>query len=329
MAETYDVPPTMRAAVITGYGGAEVLDVQQIPVPSIDAAGVLVRVEWAAANPKDVFIRKGRFKTLTGRRFPIVLGSDFAGTVAGTGPDVTHVQPGDAVWGMIQGWRGGAQAEYVAVRGFEVARRPPSLTAEQAAGVPLAALTALQSLRDLGRLKPGGRVLVNGASGGVGTFAVQIAHLLGAHVTAVCQAHNHDLVRGLGADGAIDYKQQAILDLDDRFDLFFDVFGNYSFGRVRHLLRRGGRYITTVPNFTNYREALLRHPGGPGLPGKKAAVVVVQANHADLETVGQWVEAGHLRAVIDATYALADIQQVHAHLGRKRTRGKVLIQVAD
>jgi len=314
---------TMRAVIINAYGGFDVLKVAERPVPEAGAGQVLVAVDYAAANPKDTFVRKGRFKVVTGRDFPIALGSDFAGHVVAVGDGITHVTAGDAVYGMINGWRGGAHADYVRVSAAEVAPAPQSIPLDEAAAIPLASMTALQSLRDCANIQAGNTVVINGASGGVGTFAVQIARNYGAQITAICSERNADMVRDLGADTVIDYTQQDVTEAMPTADIIFDVFGNLSFGKVSQRLKRGGVYVTTVPNPRNYFDmARTRFFGS-----KRAYVVVVESTIRDLELLAQWVDAGKLRPVIDAHYPLEDIVAAHKHLQTKRTRGKIIIDI--
>jgi NADPH:quinone reductase-like Zn-dependent oxidoreductase len=319
-----DRPDTMRAVVIDQYGGFDVLRIADRPIPTIDAGPVLVKVDYAAANPKDTFIRKGRFKIVTGNTFPLALGSDFAGTVAQVGNDVTHVKPGDAVFGMVNGWHGGAHAEYIRISTAEVALAPQSLTLDHAAAMPLASLTALQALRNCGNIQAGQHVVINGASGGVGTFAVQIAKNYGATVTAICSHRNDTLVRELGADAVIDYIAHDVIQTMDAADIFFDVFGNFALSKVSGKLKQGGVYVTTVPNPRNYFDAFRTRLFGR----HRAHVVVVKSTTVDLNLIARWVDEGKLRPVIDATYRLDAIVDVHKHLQTKRTRGKVIIDIS-
>ncbi|HET6417176.1 MAG TPA: NAD(P)-dependent alcohol dehydrogenase, partial [Polyangiales bacterium] len=224
----------MRAVVIDEYGGPEVLRATTVPRPAPRRGQVLVRTRFIGVNPKDVIVRKGKFQIATGKKFPLIVGHDIAGEVieAGVGSDLYE---GELVFGMINDFAGRAYAEYAAVDAQQLAKVPSSIELRVAAAVPLAAQTALQALRDDAHLKPGQNVLINGASGGVGVFAVQIAKILGAHVTAVCSHRNTELVRELGADRVIDYTKTDLVDLQERFDAIFDVFGNYSFDRLKHL----------------------------------------------------------------------------------------------
>lgn len=213
----------MLAAQYDRYGGPERVEVRDVATPVAGPGQILVRVEAAALNPKDVLTRAGKFAGIAGRQFPKGLGYDYAGTVAALGAGVANVRVGEPVFGMLSGWRGCALAQFVAVGAGEWAPRPVGLSAVEAAALPLVAQTALQALRDLGRVGAGSAVAIHGASGGVGTVAVQIAKILGARVTALCGAGSFELVRGLGADELHDYRQTPPSALSGPFDCFFDA----------------------------------------------------------------------------------------------------------
>jgi NADPH:quinone reductase-like Zn-dependent oxidoreductase len=195
----------MRAAIINKFGGTEVLEISEVERPQSKADELLVKVNAAAVNPKDTFVRKGRFRIFTGKRFPMQSGYDFAGEVVAVGERVSAVKKGESVFGMLDGWHGRTCAEFVVVKPSMLAKMPDSLSYEEAAAIPLTASTALQALRDEACIEAGFRVGINGASGGVGSMAVQISKLLGAHVTAVSSKENHEFLRRLGADTCIDY----------------------------------------------------------------------------------------------------------------------------
>ena len=237
----------MRALLYERFGPPEVLHVGEVDAPAVRMGEVLVRVAAAALNPKDVLIRKGKFAAIAGRRFPKIPGYDFAGTVEHVGPRVGGLSVGEPVYGMINRWSAGACAELVSVPASELTHKPERSTMVEAAAVPLAALTALQALRDEARVSAGARVVINGASGGVGTFAVQVAKRLGARVIAVCSRRNADLVTGLGADEVCAYDERDVRQLGGEVNAFFDVFGNQPYPTVRHLLSKRGRFVTTIP----------------------------------------------------------------------------------
>lgn len=314
---------SMQQIRLTGFGGPEVLELAEVARPQPERGEVLVRLHAAGINPKDCMVRKGKFRAFTGARFPQGLGHDFAGEVVALGPGVSEPALETPVFGMRNGWRVGAYAEYAVARTDELAPMPAGLDWTQAAAVPLAALTALQALRDLAHTAPGDEVLINGASGGVGTFAVQIAAALGARVTAVCSARNAELVRGLGASAVHDYNDADPLDLPARYDAFFDVFGNKSFPRARRRLKLRGTYVTTVPNAANVAWHLATRLS----PLQRARLVVVKSRRADLATLAAWIEAGQLHPVVDRSYPLDQAGEAHAYIETKRARGKVVLVV--
>ncbi len=313
----------MRAAIFNKYGGTEVLEVAEVEKPRAKADEVLVRVRAAAVNPKDTFVRKGRFRLFTGRRFPMLSGYDFAGEVAAVGKRVAAIEKGEPVFGMLDCWRGRTCAEFVAVKPSMLATKPKSLSFEEAAALPLAASTALQALRDKAGIATGFRVGINGASGGVGTLAVQIAKLSGAHVTAVGSQANHAFLNSLGADTCIDYHDTDVASGDQRFDIFFDVFGNQSFRKIKPVLTPTGTWVSTVVQPHVFLSQLATSLWGR----KKARLVVVKSRHADLALIRDWAEAEKLQPVIQAVYPLEKIRAAHAQQETKHTRGKIVISI--
>jgi len=314
----------MKAAYYNRFGSVDVLEVGDLPAPRPVRGEVLVRVAATALNPKDVLVRKGKFRLLSGKRFPRIPGYDFAGTVEQLGAGVSGVVLGDEVYGMVNAWSGGACAELVALPAGELAHRPSSLSMEEAAATPLAALTALQALRDLLDVRPGDRVAINGASGGVGLFAVQIASLLGGKVVAICSARNAGLVREVGASEVIPYDERDPPASSRRFDAFFDVFGNRPYSRVRSRLTHPKRYVTTVPS----GGAILRDLTSR-LLGRSVRFVSVKSNRGDLEQLTRWIDAGELRPVVDRICPLEDSADAHAYLETRRARGKVVLTVGS
>jgi len=312
---------TMRAVIIDRYGGPEVLRPTIVPRPVPTRGQVLVRTRFIGVNPKDVVVRKGKFKIATGTSFPLIVGHDIGGEVveAGLGADLAE---GDVVYGMINDMAGRAYAEYAAVDCQQLAKAPSSIELRVAAAVPLAAQTALQALRDDAKVKPNQKVLINGASGGVGVFAVQIAKILGAEVTAVCSHRNVELVQELGADHVIDYTKTELVDIGERFDAIFDVFGNYRFEKLRHLLNPRGTYVHTVPSaqiFKDIARTFVRR--------QRAKLVIVKSRRAQLDWIRQQIDAGRLRVVLDRSFALNDAAEAHRYMETKRARGKVVLEV--
>jgi len=319
----------MKAIVCNTYG---VLELEEIEKPDLTDDGVLVRVRAASVNPADRYATMGTpyvARPMMGLRKPKdnSMRIDFAGTLEAVGRDVTEFRPGDEVFG-----RSGAFAEYVCVPADEaLALKPANLTFEQAAAVPVAALTALQALRDKGQLQPGQKVLINGASGGVGTFAVQIAKELGADVTGVCSTRNVDLVRSLGADHVIDYTQEDFTRSDRRYDLMLDIAGSRSWSAYRRVLNpqatlvivgapKGNRLLGPLSHMVRILLAALRS-------SQKAVFFIAKINKEDLVVLRELLEAGKVTPVIDRCYELSDIADAFRYLGEGHAQGKVVVTV--
>ncbi len=308
---------------MTAYGSSNVLEIVEMPRPQLQPDEVLVSVHSAGINPKDIFIRKGRFRWFTGKQFPMLTGFDFAGKVAETGAAVKKIRVNDEVYGMLDGWKGGTCAEYIAVNPKRFTRKPEALSFEEAAALPLVSLTALQALRDKAGIQAGQHVCINGASGGVGSVAVQIAKIYGACVTAVSHERNHDFLHELGADNCIDYRYTDITHSGQRFDIFFDVFGNQRFKAVKPILKDRGVWVSTVVQ----PHVLISVAMTGFLTRKKAKLVVVKSDSGDLDRIRDWVEAKQLKPVIHKIYPLDKIRDAHAQLETKHTRGKVIIHI--
>jgi NADPH:quinone reductase-like Zn-dependent oxidoreductase len=322
----------MRAVVFHGYGPPEMAQVREVEMPAVGDAQVLVRVRAAAVNPVDWRRLTGTpmypMRTRGGLRRPKDqrLGVDCAGVVEAIGPEVTIFRPGDEVFGAA----GGAFAEYATMReGGSMAHKPASLTFEQAAAVPVAAVTALQGLRDHGRLQPGQRVLVNGASGGVGTFAVQLAKALGAEVTGVCSTPNIELVRSLGADHVIDYTRADFTRAGHRYDLLLDNVGNRSWSQYRRVLTPEARLVMVGGPQTNRLTGSLGHILLIRLASRRSQRTAVKfratITKADLEVLADMLEAGTVTPVIDRRYPLDETADALRYLGQGHVRGKLVI----
>lgn len=313
----------MKAAEFDRYGGSEVLEVREAPDPRPRAGEVLVRVRAASVNPKDILTRQGKFRLFSGLTLPKRPGYDWAGEAVEVGNAVRGVRPGDRLFGMIQPWRaGGACAELLRVDPGECATIPGGLGFEEAAAVPLAGLTAWQALAQIAALAPGDELLINGASGGVGVFAVQIAASLGARVTTLSGPSNLAFCASLGAHRALDYSRDRPLDEPGRFRVIFDVFGNLSLDRCRKSLAEGGLYISTIPT-----PRLLADAARTALSSKRARLIVVRSRRPDLEQLARLIEQGALRPVIDSSFDLRDIRSAHDRVATKHARGKVVVRV--
>jgi NADPH:quinone reductase-like Zn-dependent oxidoreductase len=323
----------MRAAVRDRFGSPDVVGLREIDRPVAADDEVLVRVRAASVNPADWYSVTGRpyvGRAVMGLLKPKSnrLGVDFAGEVEAVGKDVTQFRPGDEVFGG----RNGAFAEYVCVREDRaVVLKPANVTFEEAAAVPVAALTALQGLRDKGQIQPGQKVLINGASGGVGTFAVQIAKAFGAEVTGVCSTRNVDLVRSIGADHVIDYTREDFTRSDRRYDLMLDVAGSRSWSECRRVLNpqatlvivgapKGNRLIGPLSHIVKVRLAALRS-------SQKVVFFIAKFNKPDMVVLGELLEAGKVRPVIDRRYELSDTADAFRYMGEGHAQGKIVITV--
>jgi NADPH:quinone reductase-like Zn-dependent oxidoreductase len=327
--------PQMQAVVYGCYGGSEVLDVEAVarPVPAADE--VLVRVRAASINPQEWHYMQGRpfFMRLSsgiGRPKVRRLGVDFAGTVESAGADVTRFQPGDAVFGA----RAGALAEYVTVREDRaIEPLPAGVTFAEAAGIAVAATTALQAVRDHGRVRDGQRVLINGASGGVGSYAVQIAKSYGAHVTGVSSGRNIELVQSLGADQVIDYTRGDFTRGTEQYDVIIDMVGNHRLRDLRRVLTPDGVVVVVSgPKDNRWLGPLTRSITAVAYSpfvSQRFVMFIADVRPADLRQLRDLMEAGQLRTVIDGRFPLGEIRAALDYLGRGRTRGKNVIIIGD
>jgi NADPH:quinone reductase-like Zn-dependent oxidoreductase len=323
----------MKAIVHSRYGlPEEVLELTEIDCPAIEDDEVLIRVHAAGVNPADWFVTRGvpyLLRLAFGPRGPRtrVRGMDVAGTVEALGKNVRRLHPGDEVFG----WCDGAFAEYARAPEQNFVRKPENLTFQQAAAVPVAAFAALQALRDQGEVRPGQSVLINGASGGVGTFAVQIAKSMGAEVTGVCGTRNVEMVRSIGADRVIDYSQEDFTQSRKRYDFILDNVANHSLADLRRALTPGG---TLVPNSGRSGGPWIG-PLGRILRARVTSLFVrhrlrpflSRENHEDLLALKSLIEAGKLKPVIERCYPLSQTAEAVGYVGAGHARGKVVISV--
>lgn len=318
------LPKTMLAAQFNRYGPPEVLQLSQVPVPTPGPSEVLVKVRAAAVNPADCKLRNGDFKLFSGSRFPMALGLDLAGEIVQLGSAVQGLRVGEAVYTFRPAATPGSYAQYATVPASQLAPKPQSLGYNEAAAVPVAALTAIQGLRSKGQLHSGQRLLVIGASGGVGTFAVQIGKLLGAHVTGVCSTRNVELVRGLGCDEVIDYTKEQFTSGGRSYHVIFDMVGT-PYPTCKPALARGGNYVTIVPNASVMLRSLLRLlPGGP-----RVYTFLAEPDAAQLREVSGWIDSGRLRVVVDKVYPLSEVVAAHQYSESGRARGKLVLEVPE
>jgi NADPH:quinone reductase-like Zn-dependent oxidoreductase len=317
------IPQTIRAIGFNRFGGPEVLEEVEITRPVLKPEQVLIKVAAVGVNQADWRFRNGQFRFFMSKKRPFIPGSDVAGIVVEVGEAVTRFQPGQAVYAMLPTVQAGGYAEYVAVEEQNMALAPANLSLTEAAAVPLAALTALQALRDKARLQPGARVLIYGASGGVGTFAVQIAKTSGASVTAVCSEANAELARRLGADEVIDYARENFTTRQAEYDVIFDAIGSYSLGQVRKALRPKGVLVSVNPVRGNPLARFFASLKG----SKQIASVVVRPDGSDLETLNSWFAAGQIRVVLDKQYAWNEASEAQRYSETLRVRGKLVLVV--
>jgi len=323
---------TMQAILRPRYGSAHVLELGEVGKPVLVDDGVLVRVRAASVNQGDWYGMTGTpwfSRVELGLRKPKspLLGTDFAGTVEAVGKDVTDFQPGDDVFGG----RSGAFAEYVCAR-KGVARKPANVSFEEAAAVPVAALTALQALRDKGHIEQGQKVLVNGASGGVGTFAVQIAKALGAEITAVCSTKNVDRMRSLGADRVIDYTREDFTRSGGRYDLLLDVAGSKSWSQCKRVL--APRAIVVLVGGRKGSNRMLGPLGhvirmwlGSLGSRRKAVFFIAKFNRDDMNVLAELLESGKVAPVVERSYPLSETPDAIRHVGEGHPQGKIVIAV--
>lgn len=317
----------MRAAILDRYGAIDRVRVGELDPPRVTADTMLVRVRAASVNPADLKVISGKDggRFLHANNFPAAIGFDFSGVVEELGADVRGRTVGDEVFGFLPysfSTRQGSFAELVAVKPDRVGTKPNAISHEQAAASATVGCTALQGLRDRGRLKPGQRVLVNGASGGVGSYAVQIAAALGANVTGTSSVEKADFVRGLGVEEVIDYRKTRLRSLGQTYDVFLDAASTSSFQEVKGLLNRGGSYVTLLPTPALFGGMLLSV-----FSSKRCRFVTVQSRAADLDQLGQWLATGELVPSVEQTFPLSEIADALSALSSGRVRGKVAVRI--
>ena len=319
----------MRAAILRQNGPTNCVEVGQMAAPAHGRDQVLVRVHAAAVNPADVKVCTGNEGAgfIHAKRFPMAFGFDFSGVVDKVGAEVTERAVGDPVFGHLaysMSTRQGSFADFVAIKPEHVGLKPTPVSHVDAAAAATAGCTALQALRDKARLQAGQRVLVNGASGGVGSFAIQIARLLGAEAWGTASADKADFVRGLGAAQVIDYRETPIEAIEQTFDVVLDVAAASSYEETKHLLTPGGTYVTLLPSLRLFT-GMLRSVFANG----RCTFVTVQSRSTDLEQLGAWLAAGELDASVESVFELSRVSEALAALESGETRGKIAVRILD
>ncbi|MBB5331819.1 NAD(P)-dependent alcohol dehydrogenase [Tunturiibacter gelidoferens] len=317
----------MKAIVRTQYGPPELLEFAEVAIPVPAGNEVMIRLCAASVNPLDLYLMKGApWDRMPGlrKRKPMILGCDVAGRVEAVGREVTQFQAGDEVFG-VTGFKGNGFAEYVCVAEVSLGLKPENLTFEQAAAVPVAAITALQGLRDKGGIRPGQKVLVEGASGGVGTFAVQIAKAFGAAVTAVCSTRNVDQASSMGADCVIDYTKEDFTRSGQRYDLILAASGHHSIFDYRRLLTEGGVYVAAGGGLFQIFEAFALGPVLSRMGRKKMGFFLTKVTRKDLDFMKDLLESGKVVPVIDRSYRLSEAAEALGYLAEGHARGKIVL----
>ncbi len=324
----------MKALIYKKYGSPSQLQLIDVERPIPKANDLLVKVCATSLNKADWLSLTGEtllIRLAVGGPFSpkhAILGADVAGQVEAVGSAVTQFKPGDEVFGDLSAHSFGSLAEYACAPASAFAPKPSSLSCQEAAAMPMAGVTALQGLRDKGNVRSGQRVLINGASGGVGTFAVQIAKAFGAEVTAVCSTRNVDMVRSLGADHVIDYTKEDFTRVAERYDLIFAANGDLSLSAYRRLLAPRGTCVIGGGSMSQIFAGILRGPLSSAFSGKKIRSLMAKPNQTDLMTLSELVATQHVRPVIDRCYPFSDTPDAFRYLGEGHARGKVVIEVA-
>jgi len=320
----------MKAIVRTQYGPPDVLQFAEVEKPTPKDNEILIKLYAASINPLDLFLLRGAplIRSIPGMRTPKckIVGCDIAGRVEAVGRNVRQFQPGDEVFG-VTGFEGGGLAEYVCAMEDKVALKPANRSFEDAAAVPIAALTALQGLRDKGGIQPGHKVLIDGASGGVGTFAVQIAKSFGAEVTAVCSTRNVDRARSLGADHVIDYTREDFTKSGQRYDLILAANSHRSIFDYRRALRPDGICVLVGGSVGRIFQGMLLAPLLSRIGSMKARFFIANINQNDLVFLKELLEAGKVVPVIDRRYPLKDAADALRYLEEHHARGKIVLTI--
>lgn len=332
----------MKAFIIERYGKADVVKMAEMPVPALGEEDVLVKIHAASINPLDFKIREGAFKLILPYRLPLILGNDMAGTVTQVGAKVTQFKPGDEVYARPDDDRIGTFAEFIAIKESAVAKKPTTLSMQEAASIPLVGLTAWQALVEKAQLQQGQKVLIHAGSGGVGTFAIQLAKHLGATVATTTGTANIEWVRQLGADVVIDYKTTAFEDVLHDYDVVFDTQGGDTLEKSLNVLKRGGKLISIAgapdPQFAKDTQAnwivrMATHVLSYKIRKKAKRLGIsysflfMQANGQHLHEISRLIESGIIHPVLDRVFPFESTPDALAYVEKGRAKGKVVVQV--
>jgi len=311
----------MKAIIINKYGLADELKMSEVPIPAVKPNEVLVKNYYSSINPIDYKVRAGQMKLLTGSKFPKILGIESAGIIEQVGANVTSFKKGDRVM-VMPGLKFGTYAEYVSIPEKAVFRLPDHVTLQQGATLTLAASTAYNGLYLIGKIKERYEVLINGAYGGVGGIAVQLAKLAEAKVTGVCSTENVKNVKALQADTVIDYTKQDVYTLGKQFDIIFDTVGKFDIRKVKTILKKGGVYITTSPSFKVILMMLWNI-----FSSKKVKIVWNNPKKADVNFLANLVAEHRLKIIIDREYTLEELPEAQTYSETGKAKGKILIKI--
>lgn len=310
----------LKAAIIKKYGKPDVLHMADVVDVYPNKHEVKIHVHASSVNPVDFKTRQGKIFFMSGWSFPKVLGSDFSGVITECGASVSDFKPGDDVYGFTNAvTKGGAYGEFLCTDSSRIALKPSSLTFLEAGTMPLAASTAYQGLYEEGGMISGQRILITGATGGVGHFAVQIAKAANCHVTGICHSLNQALAYQFGCDEVLPYDQMPFTSIEQRYDIIFDAVGKYGYFTCKRHLNKQGTYVTTLPSVS----AMLVHMSSFLHRGRKARFFLASSNPVDLSTLGDLVEQGLLKPYIENVFSIQDIAQVHALSETEKVRGKI------
>lgn len=312
----------MKAVTIDAYGGSENMKFHDVPDPIVGKGEVLIKVAYASVNPVDWKVREGRLKFLSGKKFPLFLGSELSGVIAGLGEGAVKFKVGDRVFAGLS-HKGGAYAEYVSVLEKKVTRIPDDLPLKEASTLAIAGVTPMQAFTLHYKVKAGDRVLVNGGSGGVGSYAIQIAKVLGAHVTAVCSGRNIGLVKSLGADEVIDYKKEDFRDRSAAFDVILDAAANAFFPEARNCLKPGGMLVKLNMSWRSVFLSVWTKL----FSTRKLKMILVKDRPADLEWMIDQIVSGKIEVLMDKEYPLEQAREAQEYSASGRARGKIVIKV--
>ncbi len=318
----------MKAAIINEFGSPDVFEISDIEKPIINPDQLLIKVKTVGLNPIDWKQRKGNHKLILGSPFPIVLGYDICGEVIEIGEEVNKLKKGDIVFGSLDNKYGGALAEFAVGHEKCFSLKPENITDEEAAAFPMVSITVLQAFRNKSNLKTGQTVLINGASGGVGHIAMQIAKIMGLKVIAVASTNSKDFVEKYKPDLFIDYSHQDLLKTDIKVDVFLDVACNYSFPKTKHLLNPNGVYLNLafIDTIKKMPVFLLHQIFAKG---KKGRALLMKHNNSDLDTIAQWISENKLKVNIDKTFSLEQISEAHEYAQKGHNKGKNVIVISN